>query len=231
MIGVITFPRLAAAALIVVSLAACTAPHGAPEGPGEPGPAQPGGPAQVDPWISDDLGADAVVGTSEFGGLPLAGFTCDISTGILVRSAPGATPYATVVVTPTGSGIEHHDGAGLNSASGGTTAPSGFVETLAVDAPDGIFHLSTVQNPQPWSASAVIAFTQVPVPEGTYGCWAAQIWFRQMYEVGTDPAQIVRELTEQGVRDVTEECAEFGYDWAPPNLGCEEFSEAIDTFA
>lgn len=219
------------AAVVLVALTACTAPHDGPEGPGAPGVEPDPNPQTVDPWIVDDLELDAVVATSEFGGLPLAGFTCDISSGILVESASTAPPYASVDVGPGGSNIEHHDGAGLNLASGGTTPPSTFVETLAVDAPEGTFHLSTEGANDPWSASAVIAFTRVPVPEGTYGCLAAAIWFQQMHEVGTGAAEMVSELTETGVRNVEEECADFGYDWAPPNLSCEEFGEAIDSFA
>lgn len=223
-------PRLAAALLVVAALAACTAPHGGPDGPGSPAE-QPGpNPQAIDPWIADDLELDAAVATSEFGGLPLAGFTCDISEGILVESASIDPPYASVTVGSTGSSIEHHDGSGLNLAFGGTTPPAAFVGTLAVDAPDGTFHLSTEGAGDPWSANAVIAFTQVPVPEGTYGCWAAAIWFQQMLEVGTEPEQIVREFTRTGVRNVEEECAESGYDWAPPNLTCDEFAEAIDSF-
>lgn len=223
-------PRLAVALLAVASLAACAAPHDAPEGADAPGAEPDANPQTVDPWTSDDLELDAVVATSDVGGLPLAGFTCDISEGILLESVSIDPPYASVIVSSSGSSIEYHDGAGLNLASGGTTPPSAFVDTLAVDAPEGTFHLSTVYDNGPWSATALLAFTQVPVPEGTYGCWAAAIWFQQMFEVGTDPAQIVREFTEQGVRNVTEECADDGYDWAPPNLSCEEFGEAIDSF-
>jgi hypothetical protein len=227
----ISIPRVGVALLVVASLAACTAPHAGPDGAGDPTAEHPGeSPQAVDPWIADDLELDAVVATSEVGGLPLAGFTCDIAQGIAVESASIDPPYASVTVTSSGSTIEHHDGAGLNLASGGTTPPSAFVETLAVDAPDGTFHLSTEGADEPWSASAVLTFTQVPVPEGTYGCWAAAIWFQQLFEVGTDPAQIVREFTDQGVRNVAEECADLGYDWAPPNLSCEEFGDAIDSF-
>jgi hypothetical protein len=230
-VGVIRISSLAAALAVVATLSACSAPHAGPDGAGGPGGGQPGTDAQtVDPWISDDLEFDAVVATSEFGGLPLTGFTCDISESIGVESAGIDPPYASVIVSSTGSSIEHHDGAGLNLAFGPTTPPSAFVETIAVDAPDGTFHLSTEGSNDPWSANAVLTLTQVPVPPGTYGCWAAAIWFEQMSEVGTEASQIVREFTEQGVRNVEDECADFGYDWAPPNLTCEEFGEAIDSF-
>jgi hypothetical protein len=221
-------PRPAAALLVVAALAGCTAPHAGPDGGGGGDPAA--APGTVDPWIADDLEFDAVVATSEFGGLPLAGFSCDVASGILVESVSTDPPYASVDVGPAGSSIEHHDGTGLNLAFGATTPPSAFVGTLAVDAPDGTFHLSTEGADDAWSASATLSFTQVPVPPGTYGCWASTIWFQQMFDVGTNPAQIVREFSEQGVREVTEECADFGYDWAPPNLSCEEFGAAIDSF-
>lgn len=224
----IRIPRLAAFAVVLLALTACATPTG----PGATGGGgQPGGGAPVgQPWDYDDVDLEAAVMTSEFAGLPLSGFTCDITGFIGVENFHSAPPYASVTLGPGGGYIEHHDGAGLNLAKTEVEPPTSWVDTLAVDAPDGTYHLSTEGSNDAWSASAVLTFTRIPVPEGTYGCWAGAIWFDQMFNAGTDAAQIIREFETQGVVNVADECADSGIDWAPPNMSCEDFQVAIDSF-
>lgn len=228
-VRVIRVPRLVVAVAAVAALAACTAPHAGPDGPAQPGPEHPDGGQAVDPWISDDLELEAAVVTGEFEGLRLAGFTCDITGYFGADSGDGDLPRASVTVGPRGSSLMYRDTEGISDATGPTTSPTSWVDTITVDLPDGYWHLKTESAPEPWSAGVVLSLTRVPVPEGTYGCWAGAVWFDDLHASGTDPTEIVRQFSEIGVSNVEDdpECVDLGFDWAPPGMSCGEFEERI----
>ncbi|WP_309712273.1 hypothetical protein [Pseudolysinimonas sp.] len=205
--------RTLVVALIVVALAGCT-------GPG--GPAAPADDVKIDPWLSDDLELDAAVVTGDVMGVALSGFTCDVTQSFSANGDGDVRPTAGVTVTTTGSTISYTEESLTSTALGSEVPPTGGVPaTMTITTTRGYWDIGDGGANTPWTPSTVLAFTEIPVPEE--GCAAADMWYFDMEDVGTDPAEIVRAFTEDGLRNVSKECPDAWFIWAPPNLSCEEF--------
>jgi hypothetical protein len=208
--------RALVAAMIVVALTGCT-------GPGSPGgPAEPAEDVEIDPWLGDDLEVDSAVVTGDFMGVALTGFTCDV-TGSFGASGDGdARPTASVNITTGGSSIGYTEETLTSSAQGADVPPAGAMPaTVTVTTTRGFWDIGDGGANSPWTPTAVLALTAVPVPDD--GCTAADVWYSDLTDVDTDAAEIIRAFTEDGLRNVETECPDAWFTWVPPNLSCEEF--------
>jgi hypothetical protein len=205
--------RILVGSLILVMLAGCT------------GPADPAAPADdvtIDPWLSDDLDVDSAVVTGEIMGVALTGFSCDVSQSFSADGDGDVRPTASVIVTTGGSTIGYTEESLTSTAQGSDVPPAGGLpQTITVTTTRGYWDIGDGGENSPWTPSAVLAFTGVPIPEE--GCPAADIWYLDLRDVGTDADEIIRAFTEDGLRDVSKECPDAWFTWVPPNLSCEGF--------
>ena len=209
---------LAAGLLVAVAaIAGCSGPGGA-GGPGGGGQQ----PAAIDPWIGDDLEVDAAVLTGNFMGVDLVGLSCDVSQYFFAEGAPDVLPTASVIVTAGGSSIGYDEETLTSVAQGSDLPPSGGMPaTFSVTTTQGFWDIGEGGENTAWTPSAELAFTAVPIPED--GCTAADMWFSDMREVGTDAAEVVRAFSEDGLKNVEAECPDAGFTWTPPNMTCDEY--------
>lgn len=207
--------RTLVTALIVIGLAGCS-------GPGGGGTDGPGAAPTIDPWLADDLEADAAILTGEFMGVELLGFSCDVSQSFSADGDGDVRPYASVIITSAGSSIGYTEETLTSAAQGSDLPPTGGLPaTITVSTTRGFWDIGDGGENSPWTPSADLVFTGVPVPED--GCNAADMWYLDLRDVGTDSAEIVRALTEDGLKNVAGECPEAWFAWIPPNLTCEEY--------
>jgi len=211
--------RLGAPALVtvvvVVAFAGC-APSD-PSGPGDP-PAD----VKIDPWLSDDLELDAAVITGDFMGVALSGFTCDVSQSFSANGDGDVRPTAGVTVTTAGSSISYTEESLSSVAQGADVPPTGAMPaTVSVTTTQGFWDTGDGGANTPWTPSTVLTLTEIPIPED--GCPAADMWWVDLTDVGTDTAEIIRSFSEDGLRNVEKECPDAWFTWVPPNLSCEEF--------
>jgi hypothetical protein len=205
--------RIVVVAVIVAALAGCT-------GPG--GPADPPADVSIDPWLADDLEAGAAVVTGEFMGVELIGLTCDTTQTVAASGDGDVRPTASVGLTIAGSSINYTEETLISTAQGADVAPTGDMPaTVTVTTTRGFWDIGDGGANDPWTPTAVLALTKIPIPEG--GCTAADMWFTDLTDVGTDTAEIIRAFSEDGLRNVAKECPDTGYTWVPPHLSCEEF--------
>lgn len=208
--------RTLCAALLVVALAGCTGPSG-PGGPGDP-PAD----VKIDPWLSDDLDVDSAVITGDFMGVALTGFTCDVSQSFSANGDGDVRPTAGVTVTVSGSTISYTEETLISSAHGEDVPPTGAMPaTVTITTTDGAWDIGDGGANSDWTPTTVLTLTEVPIPED--GCAAADMWWVDLSDVGTDAAEIIRAFSEDGLRNVATECPDAWFTWVPPNLSCEEF--------
>jgi hypothetical protein len=208
--------RALAAAVIVVALAGCTGPGG-PGGPGEP-PAD----VKIDPWLADDLEVGSAVITGDFMGVALSGFTCDASQSFGASGDGDVRPTASVIITTGGSTIGYTEEALTSSAQGADVPPTGpMPATVTVTTTRGFWDIGDGGANDPWTPTAVLTLTEIPIPED--GCPAADMWWLDLTDVGTDTAEIIRAFSEDGLRNVAKECPDAWFTWVPPNLSCDEF--------
>ncbi len=215
-----TAPRLGARALvtavIVVALGGCTGPTG-PSGPGAP-PAD----VKIDPWLGDDLEVDSAIVTGDFMGVALSGFTCDVTQSFGANGDGDVRPTASVNITTGGSSIGYTEETLTSAAQGADTPPTGAIPaTVTVTTTQGFWDIGDGGANTPWTPSAVLTLTEIPIPED--GCAAADMWYLDLIDVGTDTAEIIRAFSEDGLRNVANECPDAWFTWVPPNLSCEEF--------
>jgi hypothetical protein len=204
---------LAAAALLVV-LAACSGPAG-------PNPAGPDD-GTIDPWLADDLETDSAVVTGEFMGVALLGFTCDVTQSFSANGDGDVRPTAGVTVTPGGSSISYTEDSLSSVAQGPDVPPAGAMPaTVTVTTTRGFWDTGDGGANDPWTPSTVLTLTGIPIPED--GCPAADMWYLDLADVGTDAAEIIRAFSEDGLRNVATECPDAWFTWVPPHLSCEEF--------
>lgn len=205
--------RVLVGSLILVALVGCT-------GPG--GPAAPADDVKIDPWLSDHLEVDSAVVTGDFMGVALTGFSCDVSQSFSANGDGDVRPTASVTVTTGGSSIGYTEESLTSAAQGADVPPAGGMpETITVTTTRGFWDIGDGGANSPWTPSAVLAFTEIPIPED--GCSAADMWYLDLRDVGTDAAEIIRAFSEDGLRDVSRECPDAWFTWVPPNLSCEEF--------
>lgn len=213
--GMVVFRALLGSLLLVV-LVGCTGPAG------PAGPAAPAEDVTIDPWLSDDLEVDSAVITGDFMGVALNGFSCDVSQSFSANGDGGVRPTAGVTVTTAGSSISYTDESLTSTAQGADVPPTGAMPaTITVTTTRGFWDIGDGGENSPWTPSAVLAFTEIPVPED--GCSAADMWYLDMKDVDTDTAEIIRALSEDGLRNVSKECPDAWFTWVPPNLSCDEF--------
>jgi hypothetical protein len=213
-----TRPLALAAALLLLAVAGCTGPGGG--GGGTAPGAQPE--FEQDPWLTDDLEVDSVVVTSELEGKTLLGMSCDL-TEYLAAETFVSEPLdnASVTLTAGGSSFGFGDPGGTSAALGADDRPpTAFTETVSISG-TGFWHIGDGGANDPWAPSAVLNLTQIPIPED--GCSAADMWYQDMFDVETDAAEVIRAFSEDGLRNVSEECPDLWSPWVPPNLTCEEF--------
>ncbi len=203
-------------ALILVGLAGCSGPGGGSDNGGG------GGGETIDPWLADDLEQDAAILTGNFMGVELVGYSCDVSQYFQADGDGDVRPYASVIVTVAGSSINYTEETFISTAQGSDLPPTGGMPaTVTVTTTRGGWDIGDGGANSPWTPSADLAFTAVPVPEE--GCPAADMWYFAMKDVGTDAAEIVRAFTEDGLKNVAGECPDAWFTWIPPNLTCEEY--------
>jgi hypothetical protein len=201
----------------VVALVGCSGPGGG--GGGQT-------PTTLDPWLGDDLTSDAVVLSGDFMGVALAGLSCDVSESQSAGGASGVLPTASVIVTPAGSTIGYTDETLTSTAQGSDVPPSGMLPaTISVVTTQGIWDIGDGGENTPWTPSADLALTAVPIPEDA--CTAADLWFTSLREGGADTAAIVEAFTKQGLKNVAAECPDAWFTWIPPDLTCEEFEALV----
>lgn len=204
--------RALVAVLIVVGLAGCT-----PSGPDDP-PAD----VKIDPWLGDDLEVDSAIITGDFMGVALTGFTCDVTASFAANGADDVRPTAGVTVTIAGSSISYTEESLSAVAQGPTVPPTGAMPaTVTVTTTRGAWDTGDGGANTPWTPTTVLTLTEIPIPED--GCAAADMWWLDLTDVGTDTAEIIRAFSEDGLRNVASECPEAWFTWVPPNLSCEEF--------
>lgn len=205
--------RTLVAVLLVVALAGCTGPSG---------PADPPADEKIDPWLADDLDVDAAVITGEFMGVALTGFSCDVSQSFSATGDGDVRPTAGVTVTVSGSTISYTEEALTSSAHGEDVPPTGEMPaTVTITTTSGFWDIGDGGANDPWTPTTVLTLTGIPIPED--GCAAADMWWLDLSDVGTETAEIIRAFSEDGLRNVAKECPDTGYTWVPPNLTCEEF--------
>lgn len=208
--------RTLVAALIVAALAGCTSPSG-PSSPGDP-PAD----AKIDPWLGDDLEVDSAVITGDFMGVALSGFSCDVSQSFSANGDGDVRPTAGVTVTSAGSSISYTEETLISSAQGGDVPPTGAMPaTFTVATTRGFWDIGDGGANTEWTPTTVLTLTGIPIPED--GCAAADMWYLDLTDVGTDTAEIIRAFSEDGLRNVAKECPDAWFTWVPPNLTCDEF--------
>lgn len=206
--------------MLVVALAGCAGPSG-PGGPGDP-PAD----AKIDPWLADDLDVDSAIITGDFMGVALTGFTCDVSSSFVANGDGDVRPTAGVTVTIAGSSISYTEESLSAVAQGPDVPPTGGIPaTITVTTTRGFWDIGEGGANSPWTPSTVLTLTAIPIPED--GCAAADMWYLDLTDVGTDTAEIVRAFSEDGLRNVSKECPDAWFTWVPPNLSCEEFEARI----
>ncbi|GHF20440.1 hypothetical protein [Pseudolysinimonas yzui] len=207
--------RALVAVLIVVGLAACT--PSSPSGPDAP-PAD----VKIDPWLADDLDVDSAIITGGFMGVALTGFTCDVSASFAANGDGDVRPTAGVTVTVAGSSISYTEETLSAVAQGPDVPPTGGIPaTVTVTTTHGGWDIGDGGANTDWTPTTVLTLTEIPIPED--GCAAADMWYLDLTDVGTDTAEIVRAFSEDGLRNVASECPEAWFTWVPPNLSCEEF--------
>jgi hypothetical protein len=212
--------RTIVAALLVVALAGCTGPSG-PDGPGDP-PED----VKIDPWLTDDLEVDSAIITGDFMGVALIGFTCDITQSFGANGDGDVRPTAGVTVTVSGSTISYTEEALISSAHGDDLPPTGAIPaTFTITTTSGFWDIGDGGANDPWAPTTVLTLTEIPIPED--GCPAADRWWVDLSDVGTDAAEIIRAFSEDGLRNVTKECPDAWFTWAPPHLSCEEFDASF----
>jgi hypothetical protein len=205
--------RTFAGGLLLLLLVGCSGPVG---------PGAPPDEVEIDPWLSDDLEVDSAVVTGDFMGVALTGFSCDVSQSFSASGAAGVRPTASVIVTTAGSSIGYTEESSTSAAQGADVPPTGAMPaTVTVTTTRGFWDIGDGGANDPWTPTAVLALTAIPIPED--GCAAADMWFIDLQDVGTDAAEIVRAFSEDGLRNVSAECADAWFTWVPPNLSCEEF--------
>jgi hypothetical protein len=215
MAGMILFRAVAGSILLLV-LAGCSGPAG------PAGPAAPADDGSIDPWLADDLEVDSAVVTGDFMGVALTGFTCDVTQSFGASGPADVRPTASVNITTGGSSIGYTEEASTSSAQGADVPPTGAMPaTVTVTTTRGFWDIGDGGANTPWTPTAVLALTAVPIPED--GCSAADIWYVDLSDVGTDAAEIVRAFSEDGLRNVSTECPDAWFTWVPPNLSCDEF--------
>ena len=203
---------LAGAALLAV-LAACTGPAGPAPGPGD---------VTIDPWLADDLEVDSAVVTGEFMGVALLGFTCDVTQSFSANGDGDVRPTAGVTVTSGGSSISYTEESLSSVAQGPDVPPTGAMPaTVTVTTTRGFWDTGDGGANDPWTPNTVLTLTGIPIPED--GCPAADMWYLDLADVGTDAAEIIRAFSEDGLRNVATECPDAWFTWAPPHLSCDEF--------
>lgn len=208
--------RILVGSLVLVALAGCSGPAG------PAGPAAPTDDVTFDPWLSDELEVDSAILTGDFMGVALTGFSCDVSQSLSADGDADARPTASVIVTSGGSSIGYTEESLTSAAQGADLPPTGGMPaTITVTTTRGFWDIGDGGANTPWTPSAVLTLTAVPVPPD--GCSAADMWYLDLRDVGTDAAEIVRAFSEDGLRDVSSECPEAWFTWVPPNLSCEEF--------
>lgn len=207
--------------MLVAALAGCTAPGSPGSGPG----GSPDGGEQVDPWTADDLDVGAGVVTGEFMGVAMRGFTCDVAYYVSAESPEDVIPRASVVGTAGASGIDYQDEQGISTAVGPGLTLTADTTTVTVTTTEGGWYIGDGGLNDPWMPTAQLQVTPVPVPVDA--CNAADLWAFEMMQVGTEPAEMIRAFTEDGLRNVASDpaCAAEGLEWVPPNVPCEEFEE------
>ena len=197
--------------------------------PAAPGGGAPGGPddggAQLDPWLDDDLDLGAGVVTGEFMGVDMRGFSCDLSLYVSAESPDGVLPRANAGGSTGSSGIGYQDEQGVSTATGPGLTLTADATTVAITTDSGWWYIGDGGLNEPWTPSTQLTITQVPVPVD--GCSAANLWAFEMMQVGTDPSEMIRAFTQDGLRNVAtdEACAAEGIEWVPPNVPCDEFWE------
>lgn len=211
--------RTLVVAVAVVALAGCTGPSG-PGGPG--GPGDPPADVKIDPWLGDDLDVDSAVITGDFMGVALTGFSCDVSSSFSANGDGDVRPTAGVTVTTGGSSISYAEETLISSAQGADVPPAGAMPaTFTVTTSRGFWDIGDGGANDDWTPTAVLTLTEIPIPED--GCAAADMWWLDLSDVGTDSAEIIRAFSEDGLRNVAKECPDAWFTWVPPNLSCDEF--------
>lgn len=131
-------------------------------------------------------------------------------------------PTAGVTVTVSGSTISYTEESLTSSAHGEDVPPTGEMPaTVTITTTSGFWDIGDGGANDPWTPTTVLTLTGIPIPED--GCAAADMWWLDLSDVGTDTAEIIRAFSEDGLRNVAKECPDTGYTWVPPNLTCEEF--------
>lgn len=213
----VNLTRLAIPALTLLLLAGC----GTSAGTGGTGPTtDPGG---GDLWLIDDPDVGAAVITGEFMGVDLIGFSCDVALAVSAAGTPeGALPTAYAGATLGFTTIEYHEQGLVSTAQGELTLPTTVPATLEITTTQGFWDIGDGGENSAWTPSVTLTLTEVPVPID--GCPAASVLGEDLISVESSAQEIIDAFTQVGLRDVSKECPDDWFTWAPPNMSCEEFS-------